>query len=55
LLGEKEGEDKSRPNSFDRYRQDFSGKRLYVGGLPRMHDQATNFEELTELFKGFTV
>ncbi|KAI0424956.1 RNA-binding domain-containing protein [Xylaria sp. FL1042] len=51
--GEKEGDDQSRPKSFDRYRQDFTGKRLYVGGLPRMHDQATNFAEMTELFKDF--
>ncbi|KAI1123479.1 hypothetical protein F5Y10DRAFT_270049 [Nemania abortiva] len=51
--GEKEGEDQSKPKSFDRYRQDFTGKRLYVGGLPRMHDQATNFAEMTDLFKGF--
>ncbi|KAI1826843.1 hypothetical protein F4861DRAFT_17619 [Xylaria intraflava] len=53
--GETEGEDRSRPKYFDRYRQDFTGKRLYVGGLPRMHDQATNFEEMTELFKNFKV
>ncbi|TGJ83891.1 hypothetical protein E0Z10_g4884 [Xylaria hypoxylon] len=51
--GEKEGDDQSKPKSFDRYRQDFTGKRLYVGGLPRMHDQATNFAEMTELFKDF--
>ncbi|KAI3340538.1 RNA-binding domain-containing protein [Ustulina deusta] len=51
--GETEGDDQSKPKSFDRYRQDFTGKRLYVGGLPRMHDQATNFAEMTELFKGF--
>ncbi|KAI1813619.1 RNA-binding domain-containing protein [Poronia punctata] len=53
--GEKDGQDQSKPSSFDRYRQDFTGKRLYVGGLPRMHDQATNFAEMTELFKDFKV
>ncbi|KAI1439049.1 RNA-binding domain-containing protein [Xylaria sp. CBS 124048] len=53
--GENEGEDQSKPRYFDRYRQDFTGKRLYVGGLPRMNDQATNFEEMTELFKNFKV
>ncbi|KAI0869292.1 hypothetical protein GGS24DRAFT_166833 [Hypoxylon argillaceum] len=53
--GEKEGDDQSKPKSFDRYRQDFTGKRLYVGGLPRMHDQATNFAEMTELFKDYTL
>ncbi|KAI1442449.1 RNA-binding domain-containing protein [Annulohypoxylon stygium] len=36
-----------------RYRKDFSGQRLYVGGLPRMLDQATNFAEISELFKDF--
>ncbi|KAI1358129.1 hypothetical protein F5Y08DRAFT_126361 [Xylaria arbuscula] len=51
--GEKDGDDQSKPRSFDRYRQDFTGKRLYVGGLPRMHDQATNFAQLTELFKDY--
>ncbi|KAI1420878.1 RNA-binding domain-containing protein [Xylaria sp. FL1777] len=51
--GEKEGDDQTKPKFFDRYRQDFTGKRLYVGGLPRMHDQATNFAEMTELFKDF--
>lgn len=51
--GEKGGDDQSRPSSFDRYRQDFTGVRLYVGGLPRMHDQATNFAEMTELFKDY--
>ncbi|KAI1295927.1 hypothetical protein F5Y03DRAFT_299793 [Xylaria venustula] len=50
---EKEGEDQPKHKSFDRYRQDFTGKRLYVGSLPRMHDQATNFAEMTELFKDF--
>ncbi|KAI1337586.1 RNA-binding domain-containing protein [Xylariaceae sp. FL0016] len=44
-----------QPAAFGRYRQDMSGKRLYVGGLPRMHDQATNFEEMSEFFKGFQV
>ncbi|KAI3323858.1 RNA-binding domain-containing protein [Xylariaceae sp. AK1471] len=53
--GDKDGQDQSKPSSFDRYRQDFSGKRLYVGSLPRMHDQATNFAEMTELFKGFKI
>lgn len=52
---EKDGDDQSKPKSFDRYRQDFTGRRLYVGGLPRMHDQATNFAEMTELFKEFKV
>lgn len=52
---EKDGDDQSKPKSFDRYRQDFTGRRLYVGGLPRMHDQATNFAEMTELFKDFKV
>ncbi|KAI0415540.1 RNA-binding domain-containing protein [Xylaria grammica] len=51
--GDKEADDQSKPKSFDRYRQDFTGKRLYVGGLPRMQDQATNFAEITELFKDF--
>ncbi|KAJ2966370.1 hypothetical protein NUW58_g10677 [Xylaria curta] len=50
---EKQGDDRSGPKSFDRYRQDFTGKRLYVGGLPRMQDQATNTAEMTELFKDF--
>ncbi|KAI0855630.1 RNA-binding domain-containing protein [Xylaria cubensis] len=50
---EKQGDDQTRPKHFDRYRQDQTGKRLYVGGLPRMHDQATNFAEMTELFKDF--
>ncbi|GAP83916.1 putative RNA recognition motif containing protein [Rosellinia necatrix] len=53
--GEKEDDDRSKPKSFERYRQDFTGRRLYVGGLPRMHDQATNFAEMTELFKDFKV
>ncbi|KAI8634396.1 hypothetical protein F5Y19DRAFT_470582 [Xylariaceae sp. FL1651] len=55
--GEKGGENQPRqsPASFDRYRQDFSGRRLYVGGLPRMHDQATNNAEMSELFKDFKV
>ncbi|KAI1754856.1 RNA-binding domain-containing protein [Xylaria castorea] len=51
--GEKQGDDQSRPKHFDRYRQDQTGKRLYVGGLPRMHDQETNFAEMAELFKDF--
>ncbi|KAH8160806.1 hypothetical protein CIB48_g7430 [Xylaria polymorpha] len=51
--GEKQGDDQSRPKQFDRYRQDQTGKRLYIGALPRMHDQATNFAEMTELFKDF--
>lgn len=51
--GDKGGDDQSRPTSFDRYRQDFTGMRLYVGGLPRMHDQAANFAEITELFKDY--
>ncbi|KAI1329345.1 RNA-binding domain-containing protein [Xylariaceae sp. FL0255] len=56
--GEKNGaDDKSRqvPASFDRYKQDFTGRRLYVGGLPRMQDQATNYAEMTELFQGFKI
>ncbi|KAI1454755.1 RNA-binding domain-containing protein [Annulohypoxylon moriforme] len=36
-----------------RYRKDFAGQRLYVGGLPRMLDQAANFAEISELFKDF--
>ncbi|KAI1262292.1 hypothetical protein F5Y18DRAFT_397891 [Xylariaceae sp. FL1019] len=48
-----DGQGRQHPPSFDRYRQDFTGKRLYVGGLPRMHDQSTNFAEITELFKDF--
>ncbi|KAI0452944.1 RNA-binding domain-containing protein [Xylaria acuta] len=51
--GEKQTDDLSRLKNLDRYRQDQTGKRLYVGGLPRMHDQATNFAEMTELFKDF--
>ncbi|KAI0205574.1 hypothetical protein F4808DRAFT_238258 [Astrocystis sublimbata] len=51
--GENQGGDQGRPKQFDRYRQDQTGKRLYVGGLPRMLDQATNFSEMTELFKDF--
>ncbi|KAI1637235.1 hypothetical protein F4809DRAFT_605189 [Biscogniauxia mediterranea] len=43
------------PESFSRYRQDFTGMRLCVAGLPRMTDQATNFEEISGLFKGFKV
>ncbi|KAI1780905.1 RNA-binding domain-containing protein [Hypoxylon cercidicola] len=38
-----------------RYAKDFTGQRLYVGGLPRMHDQATNFSEISELFKDFQI
>ncbi|KAI0156475.1 hypothetical protein GGR57DRAFT_463538 [Xylariaceae sp. FL1272] len=48
-----DGQGRQNPPSFDRYRQDFTVKRLYVGGLPRMHDQSTNFAEITELFKDF--
>ncbi|KAI0853925.1 RNA-binding domain-containing protein [Daldinia vernicosa] len=49
--GEKEG----LPSSFSRYDKDFSKQRLYVGGLPRMHDQAMNSAEIRELFKEFQV
>ncbi|KAI1765196.1 hypothetical protein GGR53DRAFT_490837 [Hypoxylon sp. FL1150] len=38
-----------------RYAKDFTGQRLYVGGLPRMHDQSTNFSEISELFKDYQV
>ncbi|XXG97289.1 hypothetical protein Hte_003585 [Hypoxylon texense] len=38
-----------------RYTKDFTGQRLYVGGLPRMHDQATNFSEMSELFKDYQI
>ncbi|KAI2632151.1 RNA-binding domain-containing protein [Hypoxylon sp. NC1633] len=55
--GEKSGGDREHasdaPASFDRYKKDFNGRRLYVGGLPRMHDQATNFAEVSEIFEGF--
>ncbi|KAI0384871.1 RNA-binding domain-containing protein, partial [Hypomontagnella monticulosa] len=47
------GDDSSA--SFTRYAQDFTGQRLYVGGLPRMHDQAANSSEIGELFKDFQV
>lgn len=47
--------DAESPSSFGRYQQDFTGRRLYVGGLPRMLDQAANFTELGELFKNFEV
>ncbi|OTA76095.1 hypothetical protein M434DRAFT_264277 [Hypoxylon sp. CO27-5] len=43
------------PASLSRYTKDFTGQRLYVGGLPRMHDQATNFSEISELFKDFQI
>ncbi|OTB01007.1 hypothetical protein M426DRAFT_64808 [Hypoxylon sp. CI-4A] len=38
-----------------RYTKDFTGQRLYVGGLPRMLDQATNFSEISDLFKDFQI
>ncbi|KAI1136799.1 RNA-binding domain-containing protein [Hypoxylon sp. FL0543] len=47
-----EGDDLS---SLNRYTKDFARQRLYVGGLPRMHDQATNFSEISELFKDFQI
>ena len=31
------------------------GKQLYVGGLPRMLDQAMNEEEIRSIFKGYEV
>jgi RNA recognition motif-containing protein len=31
------------------------GKQLYVGGLPRMLDQAMNEQEMREIFQGFEV
>lgn len=31
------------------------GRQLYVGGLPRMLDQAMNDDEMREIFKGFEV
>ncbi|KAI0096842.1 RNA-binding domain-containing protein [Hypoxylon sp. NC0597] len=43
------------PASLNRYTKDFTGQRLYVGGLPRMHDQATNFSEISEIFKDFQI
>ncbi|KAI0837426.1 RNA-binding domain-containing protein [Hypoxylon sp. FL0890] len=43
------------PSPLNRYTKDFTGQRLYVGGLPRMHDQATNFSEISELFKDFQI
>ncbi|KAL7624124.1 Protein YAE1 [Parahypoxylon ruwenzoriense] len=43
------------PSSFSRHEKDFSGQRLYVGGLPRMHDQATNFAEISELFGDYKI
>lgn len=52
--GRLEGEDDVVSSAF-RYQKDFTGKRLYVGGLPRMLDQATNFAEMTELFKDYKV
>ncbi|CAJ2511325.1 Uu.00g069500.m01.CDS01 [Anthostomella pinea] len=39
----------------DRYRYDPRGKRLFVVGLPRIHDRSTHFTEISELFKGFEV
>ncbi|KAI1647754.1 RNA-binding domain-containing protein [Daldinia loculata] len=51
----RQGEQEGSPSSFTRYRNDFSNQRLYVGGLPRMHDQATNSAEIRELFKAFQV
>ncbi|KAH9893673.1 hypothetical protein F4778DRAFT_748145 [Xylariomycetidae sp. FL2044] len=52
---DKDGEEQAENSrgKFDRYRQDYTGRRLYVGGLPRMTDQSTNFNEITELFEGF--
>lgn len=60
---DKEGEPASRQSPAAdgaqspslRYTKDFTGQRLYVGGLPRMHDQATNFSEISELFKDYQV
>ncbi|KAI0130999.1 RNA-binding domain-containing protein [Daldinia grandis] len=41
--------------SFTNHKDNASSQRLYVGGLPRMHDQATNSTEIRELFKDFQV
>ncbi|KAI1210805.1 RNA-binding domain-containing protein [Annulohypoxylon truncatum] len=38
-----------------RYKKDFAGQRLYVGGLSRTFDHATNSAEMSELFKDFQV
>ncbi|KAI1506668.1 hypothetical protein F5X99DRAFT_365110 [Biscogniauxia marginata] len=43
------------PESFSRYRQDFTGVRLCVSGPPRMKDQSTNSAEISDLFQGFEV
>ncbi|KAI1375970.1 RNA-binding domain-containing protein [Hypoxylon crocopeplum] len=50
-----DGTEEDVSSSFNRYTKDFTGQRLYVGGLPRMQDQATNFAEISELFKNFQV
>ncbi|KAI0010522.1 RNA-binding domain-containing protein [Xylariaceae sp. FL0662B] len=52
---QQDARDGGAPPSFARYREDFTGRRLYVGGLPRMLDQAANFTEMSELFRSFKV
>ncbi|KAI1098812.1 RNA-binding domain-containing protein [Jackrogersella minutella] len=47
--------DQAKGLPTDRYLKDFPGQRVYVGGLPRMNDQATNFAEISELFKDFQI
>ncbi|RCI09387.1 hypothetical protein L249_3722 [Ophiocordyceps polyrhachis-furcata BCC 54312] len=38
---------------FDDMVNDFSGRRLFVGGLGKMSDQAQNSREVREIFQGF--
>lgn len=51
------GRPRGGPNDSLRYFESGAGegKQLYVGGLPRMVDQATNEEEMREIFQGFEV
>ncbi|KJZ71041.1 hypothetical protein HIM_09568 [Hirsutella minnesotensis 3608] len=38
---------------FDDVQGDFEGRRLFVGGLGKMTNQAQNMEEMTAIFQGF--
>ncbi|KAI0181585.1 RNA-binding domain-containing protein [Hypoxylon sp. FL1284] len=55
--GEKDGRNGQgdEQSATSRHVKDLAGQRLYVGGLPRVHDQATNLSEISELFKDFRV
>ena len=56
-------EELSSPPIFDRWERtdaadhwyDYSNRRLYVGGLPRMPNQRTAEHEIRKLFDGFNV